>query len=90
MKHFSWRDEARPIIAKVIRENPDLAERELRKKISAEYPFGERANHPYKVWLNEVRRQVDAHFDRLRRTQQPAQAADIREGMFAYADMPHP
>ena len=56
--HSRWRDRARPIIARVIADNPGLPVEELRKLISAEYPFGERAMHPYKIWLDEVRTQL--------------------------------
>lgn len=55
---MSWREIAKPIIAKVIRENPGLRVQELKKLIRAEYPFGERAFHPYKIWCSEVRRQL--------------------------------
>ena len=41
-------------MAKVVRDNPGLPEAELRKKISDAYPFGERAYHPYAIWLSAV------------------------------------
>ena len=28
----------------------------IKKLISESYPFGERANHPYKIWLDERRK----------------------------------
>lgn len=58
----SWREYAAPIIEEVIRccgyheGGCDLAF--VRKALSATYPFGERANWPYKVWCDEVRRQL--------------------------------
>jgi hypothetical protein len=57
----SWRDVARPIVAKAIREGRanGLEDKELRKWVHRSYPFGERAMHPYKIWLDEVRRQLD-------------------------------
>lgn len=58
MKHRSWRDIARPIIAKVIKDNPGLDDKDMKKKISEEYPFGERAMHPYKIWLDEIKVQL--------------------------------
>jgi hypothetical protein len=71
-----WRLRARPIIAQILREHPDADERELRRLISAAYPFGERAMHPYKCWLTEVREQLDVHFRRVR--PKPANAAETR------------
>lgn len=35
-----------------------LEGKELERHVSAAYPFGERAMHPYKVWLHEFARQV--------------------------------
>lgn len=60
----SWRDYAAPIIAEVIQcfgrerigKDVDLAY--VKKAISASYPFGERKYWPYKVWCDEVRRQL--------------------------------
>jgi hypothetical protein len=55
----SWRDTARPIIAKVIEEyNPDVDYKSLKVKLREAYPFGERKYHPYKVWLDEIKRQL--------------------------------
>jgi hypothetical protein len=49
-----WRQTANKVIARVVKENPDLPEAELRNKISDAYPFGERAYHPYTIWLSAV------------------------------------
>ena len=55
----TWRDVARPIIAEVIRAcGPGCDEKFLRKAISGTYPFGERKYWPYKVWCDEVNRQL--------------------------------
>lgn len=59
---MSWRAHSTKVIRDVIRENPTLDESTLRKKISEAYPFGERAHHPYKIWLSEVKLQVALHF----------------------------
>jgi hypothetical protein len=59
MKHKSWRDHARPIIAEVIKNNHGKDKKELRKLINEEYPFGERAYHPYKIWLSEIKVQLE-------------------------------
>ena len=53
----SWRDIATPIVAQVLWDNREKTEKEIRKAIKEAYPFGERRMWPYKVWLNEVRRQ---------------------------------
>lgn len=53
-----WRSHAKPIIAEVIKNNPGKSNAELKKLISKKYPFGERAYHPYKIWLDEVKRQL--------------------------------
>jgi hypothetical protein len=57
LTHKTWRDHARPIIASVIKEfghDPKL----LKAKLREAYPFYERKYHPYKVWCDEVRRQL--------------------------------
>ena len=51
----TWKEAAHRCIAKVIAANPGKDEQELRKLISAAYPWGERCNHPYKAWLSAVR-----------------------------------
>jgi len=55
MNGSKWRKHANCIIHKVAQDNPGLSESELRKKISASYPFGERERHPYKIWLSAVK-----------------------------------
>lgn len=52
---MTWRDTARPIIAKVLADNQDKTESEIRKALQDAYPFGERKYHPYKVWCDEIR-----------------------------------
>lgn len=54
----SWRDIAKPIIAEVIRREGRADLRKLRKALRDAYPFGERRYHPYKVWCDEVKKQV--------------------------------
>jgi hypothetical protein len=53
----TWRDIAKPIIQAVLSETQGLSEKEIKAAIKDAYPFGERAYHPYKIWLDEVRRQ---------------------------------
>ncbi len=53
---MSWRSYSNQVINQVIKDNPDADEKTLRKKISEAYPFGERAMHPYKIWLDAVKK----------------------------------
>jgi hypothetical protein len=52
----NWRLAARRAIQQTIASfPPDCDRAELKKAIDAAYPFGERAYHPYKIWLSERR-----------------------------------
>ena len=59
MTQSKWRKHSNMVIGRTItdamREDPDMSEKELRRRISAAYPFGERAMHPYKIWCSAVR-----------------------------------
>lgn len=74
MKYVSWRDHARPIIARVLQETTGCSEREIKKALHDAYPFGPRAMHPYKIWLDEIARQRgrkrNPHGERERRRRQ--------------------
>jgi len=61
MSSSTWRREAAPIIHKVITEHKDSDDKTLRKALREAYPFGERAYHPYKIWCDEVKRQLFIH-----------------------------
>lgn len=52
---MAWRDYARPIIQKVLKENQGQDEKSIRKALKEAYPFGERKYHPYKIWLDEIK-----------------------------------
>lgn len=54
----TWRSQAATVISGVIGQNPGMEPKKLRKLISAAYPFGERKYHPYKIWCDEVNRQL--------------------------------
>lgn len=54
----TWREECRPIIAKVLEETKGQDEKVVRKALRDAYPFGERAYHPYKIWLDEIKVQT--------------------------------
>ena len=51
----TWRDGCKPIIHKVLKENEGKTDKEIRKALLEAYPFGERAYHPYKIWLDEIK-----------------------------------
>ena len=55
---MTWRDRAKAVIARVVRENPGVNGEALRPLLQAAYPFGERKYTPYKVWLAEVAAQT--------------------------------
>jgi len=55
---MTWREHCRPIIAKVLADNKDKSEKEIRKELRNAYPYGERAMHPYKIWCDEIKRQI--------------------------------
>lgn len=54
MKSY-WRERCKDIIAKVLSKGLDP--KEERKAFIKAYPFGERKRWPYKVWLDEIKRQ---------------------------------
>lgn len=54
---MNWRSIARPLVAKCVREIGLSDRKALNKALRDAYPFGERAYHPYKVWLSEIKNQ---------------------------------
>ena len=52
---MSWRDTARPIIQRVLKETEGKDENEIKKALKEAYPFGMRKYHPYKIWLDEIK-----------------------------------
>lgn len=52
------REYCAPIIARVIREVGKYNMKLLRKSLRDAYPWYERKYHPYKIWCDEVRRQL--------------------------------
>jgi hypothetical protein len=58
MTESKWRTRARPVIQRVLKETEGKPEDEIRRAIRDAYPFGERRHHPYKIWLDEVARQL--------------------------------
>lgn len=54
----TWRDSAKPIIHRIITENEGKTEKEIRDALREAYPWGERAMHPYKIWCDEINKQL--------------------------------
>ena len=54
-----WRKQAAPIIRRVIEQVGRDDERALRRALADAYPWGERRLHPYKIWCDEIRRQLE-------------------------------
>ncbi len=54
----TWRDHAQKVAARAWEDGKasGLEGPALKKFISAQYPFGERAMHPYKIWLDVVKK----------------------------------
>lgn len=70
---MTWRDKCAPIIAKVLQEHIFCDEKMINKALHDAYPFRERAMHPYKIWLDEIKRQ---------RKNKPVSNADIQYSLF--------
>jgi hypothetical protein len=60
MKVSPWARKAAEVIRAALAEGQaaGLSGRALERYVSEQYPFGERAMHPYKVWLSVFRRLV--------------------------------
>lgn len=54
-----WRNRAAPIIREVIAFVGRDDERALMKALNDAYPFGARRMYPYKIWRDEIRRQLE-------------------------------
>lgn len=50
-----WRQRAVEIIKRTALENDWATPEEMKKALSAAYPFGPRNYHPYKIWLECVK-----------------------------------
>ena len=60
----TWRTRSAPIIARVIAEVGTDDMKALRKALREAYPFRERKYWPYKVWCDEVKRQIQKRLSR--------------------------
>jgi|GEM_PF-964908 len=70
----TWREIARPIIEKVLKKHEGEPPENVRKALRDAYPFGTRSHYPYQVWLDEVRRQLEARF--VRRSSEKLSVSD--------------
>ena len=56
---MKWRKHCAPIIDRVITETGTKDMKKLRKALKEAYPYGERKRWPYKVWLSEIKKQLN-------------------------------
>jgi hypothetical protein len=54
----TWREMCAPLIRDTIIENSGKTEKDIRAALRAVYPWGEKAYHPYKIWCDEINRQL--------------------------------
>ena len=54
---ITWRQDAAPVIRRILFETAGKPESEIKQALYDAYPYGERKYHPYKIWLDEIRAQ---------------------------------
>ncbi len=54
---MSWRKRAEPIIRDVLTSTAGKSEQAISQALFDAYPFGMRQYYPYKIWLDEIKRQ---------------------------------
>lgn len=54
---MTWREKCSPIIHRVLEQTKGQPEKDIQAALRKAYPFGERLNHPYKIWLSEIKKQ---------------------------------
>jgi RNA polymerase primary sigma factor len=59
MAWTTWRNDCAPIIADVIKRVGKDDPKALRKALLKAYPYGQRSRHPYKIWRDEIRQQLN-------------------------------
>jgi hypothetical protein len=59
MSNSYWRNRAAPIIADTIERVGLDDKKALRKALREAYPFHARKHWPYKIWLDEIKRQTN-------------------------------
>ncbi len=54
----TWRQCCTGLIQQTIKENQGKPLKEIKRALRDVYPYGERAMHPYKIWCDEIKRQL--------------------------------
>jgi len=93
----TWREIARPIIKRVLDEHKGEPREKIKRALRDAYPFGSRSHYPYQVWLDEIRRQLEAaYFEEKKEAQEtePGQDEDNSPGakqleFLAFLDQAH-
>jgi hypothetical protein len=62
----TWRDSAKAHISEVVRNNPGIDLKAMKKKLREAYPYGERAMHPYKIWCDQVNKTLKVLYPEFR------------------------
>lgn len=52
-----WRTRVQPLVAKALQNAEGNSDKAFKRALLEAYPFGRRTGWPYKVWLDEIRRQ---------------------------------
>ncbi len=85
-----WRKQAAPIIRRVIEEVGCDDERVLRKALAEAYPFGPKAYHPYKIWLDEIKKQLQGPKPKSSPAPRPPRPDPVPPGQMSLLPPPQP
>ncbi len=83
---MTWRDHCRPIIAAVLAEHAGESVKQLRAALKAAYPYSLREHHPYKIWNDEIARQMGRKPPLQKPGPRPAPPPDPRQDGFDFGD----
>lgn len=61
-----WRDQAIPIIRAVIQRVGLDDQKALQRALRDAYPWGSKKRHPYRIWRDEIKRQLAGRQHRKR------------------------
>ena len=61
MREQTWREKSACVIRDIIKDNEGKTPEEIRRILRNHYPFGSRQYYPYKVWLDEIKRQLNIY-----------------------------
>jgi hypothetical protein len=76
MKSY-WRNMAAPIIRQVMAEVGTEDTKKLRRALNHAYPFHEKKLHPYRIWCDEVKRQLRGDQPRNIKKKQPVSPGQL-------------